>query len=74
MTYDGGRGKLIHSTAPGLLTGKPADAFDDSHAIMTETGAVDCVSVNQEPLLARVYGAAGCVYCVADDEGASFCV
>lgn len=42
----GGRGKLITQSRPGLLTGQPPEATSESHVIMTETGAVECVSVD----------------------------
>nr|OQO06424.1 hypothetical protein B0A51_18522 [Rachicladosporium sp. CCFEE 5018] len=40
----GGGGRLLSRSKPGLLTGR--DDPNESHAIMTETGAVECVSVN----------------------------
>ncbi|KAF2169314.1 hypothetical protein M409DRAFT_65019 [Zasmidium cellare ATCC 36951] len=42
----GGGGRLVAQTKPGLLTGQAADATSESHAIMTETGAVECVSID----------------------------
>ncbi|GAB7366155.1 hypothetical protein MBLNU230_g7717t1 [Neophaeotheca triangularis] len=42
----GGAGKPLHQTAPGFLTGLGPDDTAKSHAIMTETGAVECVSVD----------------------------
>ncbi|TKA33318.1 hypothetical protein B0A50_00871 [Salinomyces thailandicus] len=42
----GGRGKLLGQSKPGLLTLRPPDATAESHAIMTETGAVECVSID----------------------------
>ncbi|EMC98676.1 hypothetical protein BAUCODRAFT_377634 [Baudoinia panamericana UAMH 10762] len=45
-SHQGGRGRLIHQTRPGLLTGREADATSESRAIMTEVGAVECVSID----------------------------
>lgn len=46
-TYlSGGGGRLVAQSRPGLLTGQPAEATSESHAIMTETGAVECVSID----------------------------
>ncbi|KAK6428772.1 hypothetical protein LTR95_015083 [Oleoguttula sp. CCFEE 5521] len=39
----GGGGRLLLRSKPGLLTGR--DDPNESHSIMTETGAVECVSV-----------------------------
>jgi hypothetical protein len=40
----GGRGGLVGQSSPGLLTGNVSS--DRSHALMTETGAVECVSID----------------------------
>lgn len=46
-TYlSGGGGRLVAQSRPGLLTGQAAEATTESHAIMTETGAVECVSID----------------------------
>ena len=42
----GGRGRLVGHSGPGHLTGMSASS--DSHTIMTEIGAVDCVSVDSQ--------------------------
>ncbi|KAK3109409.1 hypothetical protein LTR53_017369 [Teratosphaeriaceae sp. CCFEE 6253] len=42
----GGRGKLIAQSRSGLLTGLSPDATADSRIRMTETGAVECVSID----------------------------
>ena len=42
----GGGGKLLGQSTPGLLTGQPPNATAESHNIMTETGAVECVSID----------------------------
>ncbi|KAI6816966.1 hypothetical protein KC342_g15236 [Hortaea werneckii] len=44
----GGGGKLLGQSTPGLLTGQPANATAESHNIMTETGAVECVSIDND--------------------------
>ncbi|RMY97718.1 hypothetical protein D0860_08615 [Hortaea werneckii] len=44
----GGGGKLLGQSTPGLLTGQPSNATAESHNIMTETGAVECVSIDNE--------------------------
>ncbi|KAI7169222.1 hypothetical protein D0869_07106 [Hortaea werneckii] len=44
----GGGGKLLGQSTPGLLTGQPPNATAESHNIMTETGAVECVSIDNE--------------------------
>ena len=46
MTTDSGRGNLVHRSRPGLLSGQPRDASSESHSIMTETGAVECVAID----------------------------
>lgn len=43
---NGGGGRLLAQSKAGLLTGQLPQATSNSHAIMTETGAVECVSVN----------------------------
>lgn len=43
-TSSGGYGTLLGQSKPGLLTN--GAAFDLSHTIMTETGAVECVSID----------------------------
>ena len=45
-TRRGGAGRLLSQTRPGFLTGLSPDATADSHIMMTETGAVECVSVD----------------------------
>ncbi|KAK5114016.1 hypothetical protein LTR62_003139 [Meristemomyces frigidus] len=45
-TTDGGRGKIVAQSQSGLLTGREPAATAESHAIMTETGAVECVAVD----------------------------
>ncbi|KAF2211781.1 hypothetical protein CERZMDRAFT_112471 [Cercospora zeae-maydis SCOH1-5] len=46
-TYrNGGRGSLLAQSQTGLLSGQVREGIVESHSIMTETGAVDCVSVN----------------------------
>lgn len=42
----GGGGRLVAQSKAGLLTGQPAHASSESRAIMTETGAVECVSID----------------------------
>ena len=42
----GGAGRLLAQSKRGLLTGQPQEAMSDSHIIMTETGAVECVSID----------------------------
>ncbi|KAK0865377.1 hypothetical protein LTS02_005358 [Friedmanniomyces endolithicus] len=42
----GGRGRLTAQSRPGLLTGTPPDDTEKSHIMMTETGAVECVSID----------------------------
>ncbi|KAI7365419.1 hypothetical protein KC354_g4932 [Hortaea werneckii] len=44
----GGGGKLLGQSTPGLLTGQPPNATAESHNIMTETGAVECVSIDND--------------------------
>ncbi|RMX94019.1 hypothetical protein D0866_16641, partial [Hortaea werneckii] len=44
----GGGGKLLGQSTPGLLTGQPPTATAESHNIMTETGAVECVSIDND--------------------------
>ncbi|GAB1731480.1 hypothetical protein NU195Hw_g1483t1 [Hortaea werneckii] len=44
----GGGGKLLGQSTPGLLTGQPPNSTAESHNIMTETGAVECVSIDNE--------------------------
>ncbi|KAF2766996.1 hypothetical protein EJ03DRAFT_162773 [Teratosphaeria nubilosa] len=41
-----GRGRLLAQSRPGLLTGISPEATAESHTIMTETGAVECVSID----------------------------
>ncbi|CAK3752063.1 hypothetical protein DOTSEDRAFT_70502 [Lecanosticta acicola] len=45
-TQSGGGGRLIAQSKPGLLTGRHANATSESRAVMTETGAVECVSID----------------------------
>ncbi|KAK4555899.1 hypothetical protein LTR86_007119 [Recurvomyces mirabilis] len=45
-TTAGGRGKIVAQSRSGLLTGQSPTATSDSRIIMTETGAVECVSVD----------------------------
>ena len=40
------RGKLIARSQPGLLTGRDLDAATATRTMMTETGAVECVSID----------------------------
>lgn len=42
----GGNGRLLAQSRPGLLSGQPSSDTDKSHTIMTETGAVECVSID----------------------------
>ena len=42
----GGHGRVISKSKPGLLTSKPPDATSENHIMMTETGAVECVSID----------------------------
>ncbi|KAK1088243.1 hypothetical protein LTR48_001759 [Friedmanniomyces endolithicus] len=42
----GGRGRLTTQSRPGLLTGMPPEDTSQSHIMMTETGAVECVSID----------------------------
>ena len=42
----GGCGSLVGHSGPGHLTGRPD--VNDSHTIMTETGAVECVSIDSQ--------------------------
>lgn len=42
--YNGGSARLAGQSMSGLLTGRATP--DKSHTIMTETGAVECVSIN----------------------------
>ncbi|GIZ42673.1 hypothetical protein CKM354_000593200 [Cercospora kikuchii] len=52
-TYrNGGAGNLVAQSTPGLLSGKPSGDAMESHNMMTETGAVECVSVNSSNLMA----------------------
>ncbi|KAI7367398.1 hypothetical protein KC354_g3467 [Hortaea werneckii] len=44
----GGGGKLLGQSTPGLLTGQPPNAMAESHNIMTETGAMECVSIDND--------------------------
>ncbi|KAH9838848.1 Ubiquitination Target receptor [Teratosphaeria destructans] len=41
-----GRGRLLAQSRPGLLSGRSPEATAESHTIMTETGAVECVSID----------------------------
>lgn len=43
-TLDGGRAKLLGQSSAGLLTGSASP--DRSHTLMTEIGAVECVSID----------------------------
>lgn len=43
-TSNNGRAGLVGQSSPGLLTGTASS--DRSHALMTETGAVECVSID----------------------------
>ncbi|KAK4542756.1 hypothetical protein LTR36_006132 [Oleoguttula mirabilis] len=45
-TQAGGRGQIVAQSHSGLLTGQTAETTADSHILMTETGAVECVSVD----------------------------
>lgn len=45
-TSRGGGGKMVAQSASGLLTGRGPDAVSESHTVMTETGAVECVSID----------------------------
>lgn len=45
-TSSAGGGRLIAQSRAGLLSGQPTDAISESHTIMTETGAVECVSID----------------------------
>ncbi|EME46517.1 hypothetical protein DOTSEDRAFT_70502 [Dothistroma septosporum NZE10] len=45
-TSSGGAGRLIARSKAGLLTGQSADSVSQSHTIMTETGAVECVAID----------------------------
>ncbi|KAI6862686.1 hypothetical protein KC323_g5344 [Hortaea werneckii] len=47
VDYAGG-GKLLGQSTPGLLTGQHPNSTAESHNIMTETGAVECVSIDNE--------------------------
>ncbi|KAK5134718.1 hypothetical protein LTR08_006233 [Meristemomyces frigidus] len=42
----GGRGRTTALSQSGLLTGRSVDATSESHTMMTETGAVECVSID----------------------------
>lgn len=42
----GGGGGLIAQSRRGLLSGQPPDGTSESHTIMTETGAVECVAID----------------------------
>jgi hypothetical protein len=42
----GGRGRLLARSRSGLLSGRAPEAISESHTIMTETGAVECVSID----------------------------
>ena len=46
QTRNGGGGRLLAQSKAGLLTGKLPHATSESHAVMTETGAVECVTVD----------------------------
>lgn len=46
----GGGGKLVAQSKPGLLTGRAPDATTENHTIMTETGAVECVSIDSSTM------------------------
>lgn len=43
----GGGGRLLAQSRAGLLSGRSPSATSESHTIMTETGAVECVSIDQ---------------------------
>nr|POE66107.1 hypothetical protein CFP56_54368 [Quercus suber] len=45
-TGSGGQGKLRAHSKSGLLTGQAPGDVAESHTIMTETGAVECVSID----------------------------
>lgn len=45
-TTAGGGGRLLDQTLPGFFTGLGSEETTKSHGIMTETGAVECVSVD----------------------------
>lgn len=45
-SYPGGQGKLVGRSRSGLLAGRGPDETSESHIIMTETGAVECVSID----------------------------
>ncbi|KYG46478.1 hypothetical protein M433DRAFT_106274 [Acidomyces richmondensis BFW] len=46
VSYPGGQGKLVGQSRSGLLTGRGPGQRPESHIIMTETGAVECVSID----------------------------
>jgi len=46
QSHNGGGGRLLAQSKPGLLSGQQPQASSESHAIMTETGAVECVCVD----------------------------
>lgn len=41
-------GKMLGRSAPGLLTSKAPDATAQNRTIMTETGAIECVSIDND--------------------------
>ena len=42
----GGAGRMIGRSKPGLLSRYPGGSLLDDHSVMTETGAVECVAIN----------------------------
>ncbi|KXT00297.1 hypothetical protein AC578_6475 [Pseudocercospora eumusae] len=44
--HNAGGGRLLAQSKPGLLSGRPPTSVSESHTIMTETGAVECVSID----------------------------
>ncbi|KAK5121163.1 hypothetical protein LTR85_005647 [Meristemomyces frigidus] len=44
----GGKGKIVSQSRSGLLSGRAPNATSESHTIMTETGAVECLSVDSD--------------------------
>lgn len=45
-SYNSGGGRLLAQSRPGLLSGCSSHATAESHAVMTETGAVECVALD----------------------------
>ncbi|KXT08796.1 hypothetical protein AC579_2552 [Pseudocercospora musae] len=44
--HSGGGARLLAQSKPGLLSGRSRSSLSESHTIMTETGAVECVSLD----------------------------